>query len=467
MVARHHALAGLSLAPWRRPGPCGRRATRCGRPAEAGPWAAAAGATHLARRRCGVARRRPAATGGGSWLDRRRHRTCRGRAGARGDLRRRPDRPLRRAQAAPRSTRPTRPAWCVELLPDVDRLAREVSTLTATTDIPAIGSPRSRAGRPTRARPGGCSVPDSTRSRPHEHCAGHLGPVGTGKSSLIATICRELAPTLRLAVVTNDIYTDEDARFLALPACSPRNASSGSRPAPPAHGHPRRRHREPDRRRGPRAAVRAARRVPSSPAATSSRPPFRPRWWTHRCSCSTWPVAVTWPARVARGSSARTCWCSTRQTWRRTSAWTSPGWSTTPSTPAPTVRCCRCHGPTPTLSPPWCRGWSGGSTSSSGGRWSLSTLARRLRMPTPMTLPPALEVRSSHLRASPSRRTAARGSRWSRSRRSVAGDHVEVTVRVARGAALEIVEPGGTVAYMMRGRRARGTSTWRSRKAGV
>jgi urease accessory protein len=43
---------------------------------------------------------------------------------------------------------------------------------------------------------------------------GVCGPVGTGKSSLIATICRELAADLELAVVTNDIYTDEDARFL-------------------------------------------------------------------------------------------------------------------------------------------------------------------------------------------------------------------------------------------------------------
>jgi urease accessory protein len=40
------------------------------------------------------------------------------------------------------------------------------------------------------------------------------GPVGTGKSSLIATLCRELAGELELGVVTNDIYTDEDARFL-------------------------------------------------------------------------------------------------------------------------------------------------------------------------------------------------------------------------------------------------------------
>lgn len=43
---------------------------------------------------------------------------------------------------------------------------------------------------------------------------GVCGPVGTGKSSIIALICRELAGVLELGVVTNDIYTDEDARFL-------------------------------------------------------------------------------------------------------------------------------------------------------------------------------------------------------------------------------------------------------------
>lgn len=43
---------------------------------------------------------------------------------------------------------------------------------------------------------------------------GVAGPVGTGKSSLIATLCAALAETLSVAVVTNDIYTDEDARFL-------------------------------------------------------------------------------------------------------------------------------------------------------------------------------------------------------------------------------------------------------------
>jgi urease accessory protein len=43
---------------------------------------------------------------------------------------------------------------------------------------------------------------------------GIAGPVGTGKSSLIALICREMAGELSLGVITNDIYTDEDARFL-------------------------------------------------------------------------------------------------------------------------------------------------------------------------------------------------------------------------------------------------------------
>lgn len=43
---------------------------------------------------------------------------------------------------------------------------------------------------------------------------GVAGPVGTGKSSLIALICRALADEIRIGVITNDIYTDEDARLL-------------------------------------------------------------------------------------------------------------------------------------------------------------------------------------------------------------------------------------------------------------
>lgn len=40
------------------------------------------------------------------------------------------------------------------------------------------------------------------------------GPVGSGKTALVAALCRTLAGRLELAVVTNDIYTTEDADFL-------------------------------------------------------------------------------------------------------------------------------------------------------------------------------------------------------------------------------------------------------------
>ncbi len=40
------------------------------------------------------------------------------------------------------------------------------------------------------------------------------GPVGSGKTALVAALCRTLRDELSLAVVTNDIYTTEDADFL-------------------------------------------------------------------------------------------------------------------------------------------------------------------------------------------------------------------------------------------------------------
>lgn len=40
------------------------------------------------------------------------------------------------------------------------------------------------------------------------------GPVGSGKTALVADLCRAFAARVNLAVVTNDIYTTEDADFL-------------------------------------------------------------------------------------------------------------------------------------------------------------------------------------------------------------------------------------------------------------
>ena len=43
---------------------------------------------------------------------------------------------------------------------------------------------------------------------------GIAGPVGSGKTALVDALSRRLRETLNLAVVTNDIYTLEDAEFL-------------------------------------------------------------------------------------------------------------------------------------------------------------------------------------------------------------------------------------------------------------
>ncbi len=66
------------------------------------------------------------------------------------------------------------------------------------------------------------------------------GPVGSGKTALLLALCRALRDTHRLGVVTNDIFTREDAEFLhrnqALPAASHPRRGDGRLPA---RRHPR------------------------------------------------------------------------------------------------------------------------------------------------------------------------------------------------------------------------------------
>ncbi|HEV8719403.1 MAG TPA: urease accessory protein UreG [Candidatus Binatia bacterium] len=45
-------------------------------------------------------------------------------------------------------------------------------------------------------------------------CVGIGGPVGSGKTALTLSLCRALRALYNVAVVTNDIYTQEDAQFL-------------------------------------------------------------------------------------------------------------------------------------------------------------------------------------------------------------------------------------------------------------
>lgn len=60
--------------------------------------------------------------------------------------------------------------------------------------------------------------PDGTRRALR---VGLGGPVGSGKTATVAALCRELREELSIAVVTNDIYTREDAEFLLREAVLP------------------------------------------------------------------------------------------------------------------------------------------------------------------------------------------------------------------------------------------------------
>jgi urease accessory protein len=79
------------------------------------------------------------------------------------------------------------------------------------------------------------SVPNHDHTHPHPATDPHAalvrggralrigigGPVGSGKTALVAALCHSLAGELSMAVVTNDIYTTEDADFLLRNAVMP------------------------------------------------------------------------------------------------------------------------------------------------------------------------------------------------------------------------------------------------------
>ncbi len=63
---------------------------------------------------------------------------------------------------------------------------------------------------------------------------GIAGPVGSGKTALIERLSRQMTPTYSIAVITNDIYTKEDAEFLTknslLPAARIMGVETGGCP---------------------------------------------------------------------------------------------------------------------------------------------------------------------------------------------------------------------------------------------
>jgi urease accessory protein len=85
--------------------------------------------------------------------------------------------------------------------------------------------------------PGHFHERDATRRRDftqRAYTVGIGGPVGSGKTALLLALCRALRDRMRLGVVTNDIFTREDAEFLtrheALPTSQIRAVETGGCP---------------------------------------------------------------------------------------------------------------------------------------------------------------------------------------------------------------------------------------------
>jgi urease accessory protein len=58
------------------------------------------------------------------------------------------------------------------------------------------------------------SLEEAARPRTGPLRVGIGGPVGSGKTALVVALCRSLQPARSVAVVTNDIYTQEDAAIV-------------------------------------------------------------------------------------------------------------------------------------------------------------------------------------------------------------------------------------------------------------
>jgi len=72
----------------------------------------------------------------------------------------------------------------------------------------SLESPGSFLERETRR------LPPYRNFRKRAFTVGVGGPVGTGKTALLKALCEQLRADYRLGVVTNDIFTREDAEFL-------------------------------------------------------------------------------------------------------------------------------------------------------------------------------------------------------------------------------------------------------------
>ncbi len=144
-------------------------------------------------------------------------------------------------------------------------------------------------------------------SRARSFTVGIGGPVGSGKTALLLALCQQLRDRYQLGVVTNDIFTKEDAEFLMRHEALPRRAHSGGRNRRmSAHGDSRRHQPKPGRARDV-DGIAASRSCCSWKAAATTWPRSSAATWpTTRSTSSTCPAATRFRGRAVRASRSPT-----------------------------------------------------------------------------------------------------------------------------------------------------------------
>jgi len=156
------------------------------------------------------------------------------------------------------------------------------------------------------------------------------GPVGSGKTALTEKLCKAMRDDYSVAVVTNDIYTTEDAEALMRMQALPSDRIVGVETG----GCPHTAIRE-DATINLQAIAGLNERIPDLDVFSSSRavtiwpPPSPLIWLISRSTSSRFARARKSRARVAQALPNRTFSSSTRRIWLPMSARTSRSWTAT------------------------------------------------------------------------------------------------------------------------------------------
>ncbi|HEV7715177.1 MAG TPA: GTP-binding protein, partial [Steroidobacteraceae bacterium] len=81
-------------------------------------------------------------------------------------------------------------------------------------DYPTAAARHSYISHLTQALGNPAGMIPSMNSKSDVLRVGVGGPVGSGKTALVDSLCKRMRDTFNIAVVTNDIYTKEDQEFL-------------------------------------------------------------------------------------------------------------------------------------------------------------------------------------------------------------------------------------------------------------